>query len=80
MATSGVKSNMPALGMMRRSGARVGSVILSRIMVSVFGLGVNQDRITLIKMASVSNSHRILIRSKKIATTFLIPWLYYRQL
>jgi len=31
---------------MRRSGDRIGSVILSRIMVSLFGLGENQDIIT----------------------------------
>ena len=58
MATSGVKSNMPTLGMMRRRGARIGSVILSRIMVSVFGLGENQERITLKKVTNVSISHR----------------------
>ena len=70
MATSGVKSNMPALGMMRRRGDRIGSVILSRIMVSVFGLGENQDRIALRKMARVSTSHRRRIKlSKNVIAT-----------
>ena len=68
MATSGVKSNMPALGIMRRSGASIGSVILYRIMVSVFGLGENQERIALKKMAKVSTSHRMRIRLNKIVT------------
>ena len=68
MAAIGVKSNMPVLGMMRRSGARIGSVILYRIMVSVFGLGENQERIALKKMAKVSTSHRMRIRLNKIVT------------
>ena len=81
MATSGVKSNMPALGMMRRRGARIGSVILSRMMVSVFGLVTNQDRITLMKMAKVSTSHRSRIKLRKTSTTPTCPvlWLYYRR-
>jgi hypothetical protein len=62
IAASGVRSNMPALGMIRRRGARIGSVILSRITVSAFGLGENQDRITLIKIANVSTSHKKLIK------------------
>ena len=66
MAASGVKSNMPVLGMMRRSGARSGSVILSRIMVSMFGLGENQVRTTLRKIAVVSAWHRRLIKLRKI--------------
>ncbi len=73
MATSGVKSNMPALGMMRRRGARIGSVILSRMMVSVFGLVRNHDRITLMKMVKVSTSHRSRIKSNKIATVPYLP-------
>ena len=68
MAISGVKSNMPALGMMRRNGARIGSVILSSIMVSVFGLVTNQDRITRMKMAKVRTSHRSRIKLKKNST------------
>lgn len=73
IATSGVKSNMPALGMMRRRGARIGSVILSRIMISVFGLVTNQDRITLIKIAKVSTSHRSRIKLNKIVTVSYLP-------
>jgi len=68
MATSGVKSNMPSLGIIRRRGARSGSVILSSMMDSVFGLVRNQDRITLIKMAKVSTRHRILRKSNKKST------------
>ena len=70
MATSGVKSNTPTLGMIRRRGARIGSVILSRIIDKVFGLVRNQDRITLIKMTKVSTSHRSRIKlNKKVTTT-----------
>jgi len=48
MATSGVKSNIPALGMIRRRGARIGSVIVCRIIASLFvGLGENQEIIIL---------------------------------
>ena len=72
MAASGVKSNMPTLGMMRRRGASIGSVILSRIMVSVFGLVTNQDRITRMKMAKVRTSHRSRIKlNKKVTATYL---------
>ena len=70
IATSGVKSNMPALGMMRRRGARMGSVIFSRITVSAFGLGENQDRITLIKIANVSTSHKSLRKLKRYSTAY----------
>ena len=73
MATSGVKSNMPILGMMRRRGASIGSVILSRIMDSVFGLVRNQDRITLIKIAKVSTSHRSRIKLNKKAIATYLP-------
>jgi len=73
MATSGVKSNMPARGMMRRRGARIGSVILSRIMDSVFGRVKNQDRITLTKIAMVSTSQRILMKLNKSATVAYLP-------
>ena len=73
MATSGVKSNTPTLGMIRRRGARIGSVILSRIMDSVFGLVRNQDRITLIKIAKVSTSHRSRIKLNKKATATYLP-------
>ena len=55
MAASGVKSNMPVLGMMRRRGARIGSVILSSNIVTVFGLGENQDIIALMRIANESN-------------------------
>ena len=74
MATSGVKSNMPVLGIMRRSGARIGSVILSRMTVSVFGLGENQDSITRMKIIIVKTSHRSLIELNKnvIVIYFLI--------
>ena len=54
MATIGVKSNMHVLGIMRRSGARIGSVILSRKIVKLFGLGENQDRITRTMIVRVS--------------------------
>ena len=73
MATSGVKSNMPALGMMRRRGARIGSVILSSIMVSIFGLVTNQDRTTRMKMAKVRTSQRSRIKLNKIATVSYLP-------
>ena len=70
MATIGVKSNIPALGIMRRSGARIGSVTLYRITASIFvGLGENQDRIDRNKIAKVSTRHRILIKSNKKSTT-----------
>ena len=55
MAAIGVKSNMPVLGIMRRSGDRIGSVILSRIMVRALGRGENQDMTDLMKIANVSN-------------------------
>jgi len=81
MATNGVKSNIPVLGIMRRSGDKIGSVILSRIMVSLFGLGENQDRITRAIITKVSTLHRTMIMSNKSDTTpnFPISWLYYRQ-
>ena len=70
MAISGVKSNMPTLWMMRRSGANSGSVILSKIMDRVFGLVRSQDRMILMKIAKVSISHRSRINlNKKIAAT-----------
>ena len=66
IATSGVKSNMPALGMMRRRGARIGSVNRLRIITSLFvGLSENQDRIARRMMAMVSTSHTIRIKSRK---------------
>ena len=73
MATSGLKSNMPTLGIMRRRGARIGSVILSRIMDSAFGLVRNQDTITLIKIAKESTSHRSLIESNKKVNIAYFP-------
>ena len=71
IATSGVKSNTPVLGMMRRRGDRIGSVILSRIVVSVFGLGENQDRIALRKITMVSTSQRRRIKLNKNVTCLL---------
>ncbi len=69
IATRGVKSNIPALGIMRRRGDRSGSVTRYRITASIFvGLGENQDKIALKKMAKVSTSHRILIKSNQNAT------------
>ena len=62
MATRGVKSNMPVLGIMRRSGARIGSVILSRTKVSVFDLGENQDSIARMNIMMVSTSHNSFIK------------------
>ena len=61
---------MPAMGMIRRRGDRIGSVIFTRITVSTFGLGENQDMIALRIMAIVSNSHKILIKAKRNATTY----------
>jgi len=69
IATSGVKSNIPALGIMRRRGARSGSVPRYRITASMFvGLGENQDRITRAIIAKLSTSHRSLRKSNKNAT------------
>jgi hypothetical protein len=46
MATNGVKSNIPSLGIMRRRGAKSGSVTLYRIIASLLVvLGENQDMI-----------------------------------
>ena len=73
MAIIGVKSNIPARGMMRRRGDRIGEVILSRIRIKVFGSVKNQDRTTLIKIAKVSNSHRILIKLKKNSIAAYLP-------
>ena len=68
MAMSGVKSNIPVLGIMRRSGARIGSVTLSRSNVNVFGLGENHDRIALRKIAMVSNWQTKLINPNRNVT------------
>ena len=66
MATSGVKSIIPVRGMIRRRGARTGSVMRYSMTDSMFvGRGENQDKITRIMMAMVSSSHRIRIRLKK---------------
>ena len=74
MTTRGVKSNMPALGIIRRNGLSNGSVIWNRtINRRLVGLGENQDRITLKMIARVSTSHRNLIKVKKIATTAYPP-------
>lgn len=46
MATSGVKSNMPVLGIIRRRGAKTSSVTRYRITAGLLvGLGENQDMI-----------------------------------
>ena len=67
MATSGVKSIMPARGIIRRRGARTGSVMRYSMTDSMFvGRGENQDKIARITMAMVSSSHRIRIRLKNI--------------
>ncbi len=66
MATSGLKSIIPARGMIRRRGARTGSVMRYRMTDSMFvGRGENQDKTDRIMMAMVSTSHRIRIRLKK---------------
>jgi len=74
IAANGVKSIMPALGMMRRKGARSGSVSLYEITASIFvGLGENQDRIALKIIATVSASHSTLIKLNKNAITAYLP-------
>ena len=56
---NGVKSNTPTLGMIRRRGARIGSVTLYRILNSMLvGFGENQDMTTLARIVRVSTSHR----------------------
>ena len=66
MATRGVKSTIPARGIMRRRGDSSGSVTRERITTSIFvGLGENQDRIALAIIAIVSTSHRIRMRLNK---------------
>jgi len=66
MATIGEKSIMPARGIIRRRGARTGSVMRYSMTDNMFvGRGENQDKITRIMMAMVSSSHRIRIRLKK---------------
>ena len=73
MAISGVRSNMPALGMMRRNGARIGSVILSNMIDSVLGLVRTQERIALRKMTMVSTSQRSLMKlNKKVMAIYLL--------
>ena len=69
MATIGLKSNGPALGIMRRRGARSGSVTRYRIIASLFlGHGENQDRIALNTIARVSTSQMILMKLNKNVT------------
>jgi len=63
IATNGVKSNMPALGIMRRRGARSGSVTLYRIIASLLvGLGENQDMIARAIISKVNTSQNTLIK------------------
>ena len=62
---------MPAMGMIRRRGARIGSVIRLRIIASVFvGRGENQDMIALRIIATVSASHKTLMKLKRYSTTY----------
>jgi len=66
IATSGVKSTIPARGITRRRGANIGSVARNRIITNLFaGLGEDHDRIVRQIMAKESASHRICIRSNK---------------
>ena len=66
IATSGVKSTIPARGITRRRGANIGSVTRNRIIASLFvGLGENHDNIARQIMAKESTSHRIRIISSK---------------
>jgi len=61
---------MPILGIIRRRGARSGSVTRYRTIASVFvGLGENQDKIALKIIAKLSTSHRSLRKSNKKSTT-----------
>ena len=69
MATSGEKSSTPNVGIMRRSGDRIGSVIRNKMAVSIFVVpGENQERIARRTMATVSTSQRTLIKLKKNPT------------
>ena len=75
MAMSVVKSNIPVRGIMRRSGARIGSETLSRSKVSVFGLGENHDRIARIKIAMESNWQTKLINPNSNVTCLFPQFL-----
>jgi len=69
MATSGVKSNLPTRGIIRRRGARIGSVSRWRILTSIFvGRGEYQDTITLSRIIIVSISHTYLMIVRKVTT------------
>ena len=66
-AASGVRSILPTLGIMRRKGARIGSVNLCIMITSILvGSGENQDKMTLKRAARMSNSHRRLRKLNKI--------------
>ena len=66
MAASGVKSNGPAMGIMRRRGARSGSVIRNRITANIFvELGENQDIMARAIIATVSTVTRIWMKSSR---------------
>ena len=66
IATIGLKSSIPARGIMRRNGARTGSVTRKRMTATIFdGRGENQDRTARSIMTTVSIWHSTLIRSKK---------------
>jgi len=68
MAAIGVKSNMPILGIIRRRGDRIGSVIRYRMIASLFvGLNENQDMIARSTIAQVSTSHTTLIKLNRNA-------------
>jgi len=65
-AASGARSILPTLGIIRRKGARIGSVTLYIIITSMLvELGENQDKTTLIRTARMSNSHRKLRKLNK---------------
>lgn len=68
MAIRGVKSNPPAVGINRRSGASTGSTIRSSSKVSVLGLVTNQERMALARMATVSTSKKSLSMMKTCVT------------
>lgn len=73
-ATSGARSILPAPGIMRRRGARIGSVTLCITITSVLsGFGGNQDKTTLIMIARMSNSHRRLRKLNKIDIATYYP-------
>ena len=74
IATRGVKSNGPVMGIIRRRGARSGSVIRYRITASIFDeFGENQDIIARAIIATVSTVTRIWMKSIRNAITAYSP-------